>query len=253
MRIGELAALAGVSTRTVRHYHHEGLLPEPPRLANGYRRYGLRDAVRLARIRRLTELGLSLDEVRDVLADDKGRDLREILLELDADLAGQEAEIRSRRERLAVLLREASPSADDVVSPDMAAVLRRIPSPAPSRLAAIDAELLALMDTAADPRERDRLIALMEPLTRPAAMERGALLYRRLEELENADPADPRVASLAADFAAHLPGELAAELGRALPAGGPEHPFAVAFLADLSPAQAQVVRHAMAHLTGRAS
>ena len=35
MRIGELAALVGVSTRTVRHYHHEGLLPEPERLANG--------------------------------------------------------------------------------------------------------------------------------------------------------------------------------------------------------------------------
>ncbi|WP_260615593.1 MerR family DNA-binding transcriptional regulator [Microbispora sp. KK1-11] len=30
MRIGELAALAGVSTRTVRHYHHLGVLPEPP-------------------------------------------------------------------------------------------------------------------------------------------------------------------------------------------------------------------------------
>ncbi|MEU3168406.1 MerR family transcriptional regulator [Streptosporangium sp. NPDC006930] len=31
MRIGELAALVGVSTRTVRHYHHLGLLPEPLR------------------------------------------------------------------------------------------------------------------------------------------------------------------------------------------------------------------------------
>ncbi|KOY59268.1 hypothetical protein ADK59_03135 [Streptomyces sp. XY332] len=35
----------------------------------------MRDAVLLARVRRLTELGLSLDEVRDVLADDAGRDL----------------------------------------------------------------------------------------------------------------------------------------------------------------------------------
>ncbi|GAT66905.1 merR family transcriptional regulator [Planomonospora sphaerica] len=41
MRIGELAALAGVSTRTVRHYHRLGLLPEPERRANGYRVYGL--------------------------------------------------------------------------------------------------------------------------------------------------------------------------------------------------------------------
>ena len=32
MRIGELAAAVGVTTRTVRHYHHLGLLPEPERL-----------------------------------------------------------------------------------------------------------------------------------------------------------------------------------------------------------------------------
>jgi DNA-binding transcriptional MerR regulator len=70
MRIGEVADLVGVSTRAVRHYHQLGLLPEPTRRPNGYRQYGLRDAILLARIHRLTELGLSLDEVRDALADD---------------------------------------------------------------------------------------------------------------------------------------------------------------------------------------
>lgn len=29
MRIGEIAALVGVTTRAIRHYHHVGLLPEP--------------------------------------------------------------------------------------------------------------------------------------------------------------------------------------------------------------------------------
>ena len=58
MRIGELAAAVGVTTRAVRHYHPHGLLPEPERRANGYRDYTLRHAVVLARIRRLTELGL---------------------------------------------------------------------------------------------------------------------------------------------------------------------------------------------------
>ncbi len=57
MRIGELAALVGISTRAIRHYHHARLLPEPARKANGYREYSLRDAVALARVRRLTELG----------------------------------------------------------------------------------------------------------------------------------------------------------------------------------------------------
>src|SRR5689334_6821946 len=107
MRIGELAGLVGISTRAIRHYHDVGLLAEPARKANGYREYSLRDAVELARVRRLTELGLSLDEVGDALAGDAGRDLAEILRELDADLARQEADLRQRRAWLAELLRQA--------------------------------------------------------------------------------------------------------------------------------------------------
>ena len=127
MRIGELAALVGVSTRTVRHYHHVGLLPDPQRRVNGYRDYGVRDAVVLARVRRLAELGLSLEEIRDVLADDRESDLREVLLELDADLARQQAAIGARRDRLATLLALSDLDADSTVSPDLAEVLRNLP------------------------------------------------------------------------------------------------------------------------------
>ena len=102
--IGELAAIAGVTTRTVRYYHRVGLLPEPDRRLNRYRDYGMRDAVILVRVRRLVELGLSLDEVRDALDDDAGTALTEILTELDADLARQETAIRNRRAALAELL-----------------------------------------------------------------------------------------------------------------------------------------------------
>lgn len=61
-------------------------------------------AVLLARIRRLTELGLSLEEVRHVLAEDVGRQLSEALGELAADLARQGHEIQERRRVLAALL-----------------------------------------------------------------------------------------------------------------------------------------------------
>jgi len=57
MRIGEIAALVGITTRAIRHYHHVGLLPKPERRPNGYRAYSIRDAVQLARVRRLTESG----------------------------------------------------------------------------------------------------------------------------------------------------------------------------------------------------
>ena len=51
-------------------------------------------------------LGLGFDEVRDVLADDKARELVEVVEELDEDLGRQEAVIREWRARLAPLLAE---------------------------------------------------------------------------------------------------------------------------------------------------
>ncbi|MFF0575381.1 MerR family transcriptional regulator [Streptosporangium saharense] len=246
MRIGELAALVGVSTRTVRHYHHLGLLPEPVRLANGYREYGLRDAVVLARVRRLTELGLSLDEIRDVLGSgDRGGDLREVLMELDADLARQQEAIGARRERLAALLAEEDLGPDSTVSPGLAAVLRGIPAEG-SRVAEIDRELLTLIDGVADQKTRDRILDLIRPLTEPGALARGRDLYRRLDELADADPGDPRVAALAADLAAHLPGELAGAFA------GPYEVAGVvgALGAEMSPAQTEVLRLVMTTVRG---
>lgn len=49
-----------MTTRTVRHYHRIGLLPEPARAGNDYREYQLRDAVALVRIRRLVEFNDAL-------------------------------------------------------------------------------------------------------------------------------------------------------------------------------------------------
>jgi DNA-binding transcriptional MerR regulator len=241
MRIGELAALVGVSARTVRHYHHQGLLPEPERRSNGYREYGLRDAVALARIRRLAELGLSLDEIGDVLADDRGRELREVLLELDADLARQQAEIGAQRERLAGLLAEVDPQPDSVaVSPELTAVLDRLPADE-SPFAAMDREVLKLIEARVDPADRAAFAGLFEPLTDPAALARGQALNAQLDELAGAAPDDPRVARLAHDLADHLPAEMAS----ALLAGRNDAESARwldAIIRDLPAAQAQVLR-----------
>jgi len=241
MRIGELAALAGVSTRTVRHYHHLGLLPEPERLANGYREYRLRDAVILARIRRLAELGVSLDEIRDVLADDRDRELREVLRELDADLARQQDAIAARRARLAALLAEADLHPDATVAPDMAALLRDL-SAGSSRFAAVDSDLLTLAYSAADPTDRAKLVDLLRPLTEPGALERGHALYARLDGIARADPGDPRVAALAADLAAHLPAELAALMVAHAAEVGEGEGWLDLMRGELTPAQAEVFR-----------
>ncbi|HEX2029843.1 MAG TPA: heavy metal-responsive transcriptional regulator [Actinomycetota bacterium] len=68
MRIGEVAGRAGVSAKTIRYYEGAGLLVPPPRTASGYRDYG-EDAVgRLRFIRAAQSIGLSLGEIREVLA-----------------------------------------------------------------------------------------------------------------------------------------------------------------------------------------
>ncbi|MFE9553286.1 MerR family transcriptional regulator [Streptomyces sp. NPDC006692] len=260
MRISEIAALVGVTTRAVRHYHHLGLLPEPARLANGYRQYSARDAIELARIRRLTELGLGLDEVRDVIADDAGRELAEVLAELDADLAHQEAEIRARRAQLATLLARADDgrlTTDDELSPELADLFARWGVPETgSAMAAKDRELLAFLETVAGPGERARLMTAMRAAAAaPGAAERAHEVYALLDGLADADPADPRVEAAARALADCLPPELATELGEgAGPAAEADSGFMKAFFADFAPAQAEAVRQAMRRVTekGRA-
>jgi len=257
VRIGELAALVGISTRAIRHYHRIGLLAEPARKANGYREYSLRDAVGLARVRRLTELGLSLDEVGDALADDAGRDLTEILGELDADLARQEEDIRQRRARLARLLRQAGDggrlSEQAPVSPGLAALLDRVagvatarPGPEPA-MAAKDREILALLETASPARGTGWLSELARVFSSdPGAAELAQAVYARLDELAGLPVDDSRVEETARALVAAIP----EPVRRVIPfpegeledtAGG----FAAAFYADFAPAQAAAIRRAI--------
>ena len=65
--IQELATLAGVTRRTLRHYDEVGLLPPSSVGANGYRYYDERALLRLQRILMLRELGLGLTQVAEVL------------------------------------------------------------------------------------------------------------------------------------------------------------------------------------------
>ncbi|MCW7945470.1 MerR family transcriptional regulator [Streptomyces hygroscopicus] len=63
MRIGELAARAGTTARTLRYYESRGLLPGR-RTGNGYRTYDERDLKLLRQIRTLQDFGFDLEETR---------------------------------------------------------------------------------------------------------------------------------------------------------------------------------------------
>ena len=75
LRIGEIAGLAGVSTRTVRYYEQVGLIDTVSRSAGGTRRYCRRDVEVLVRIRELQSvMGFDLDQIRTILAAEKRLD-----------------------------------------------------------------------------------------------------------------------------------------------------------------------------------
>lgn len=67
MRIGELTERAEVTPRTVRYYESIGLIPRGEREGNGQHYYTEETLARLRKIDQLKQLGLSLDEVRDVI------------------------------------------------------------------------------------------------------------------------------------------------------------------------------------------
>ena len=103
-----LAELAGTTLRAVRHYHELGLLPEPHRTSNGYKQYEVTHLVHLMRIRRLTGLGFSLDQI--AAQGDDGDPARELEL-IDADLAKEIDRLQMVRAEIAVV-REHGGAAD---------------------------------------------------------------------------------------------------------------------------------------------
>ena len=68
MQIGRLAERVGVTTKTIRFYEASGVLPPATRTESGYRRYGEGDVERLTFIKTAQRLGLSLNEIGEIIA-----------------------------------------------------------------------------------------------------------------------------------------------------------------------------------------
>jgi len=90
--IGQVAALAGVTVRTLHHYDQVGLLRPHGRSTGGYRVYDDGDLERLHRVLAYRELGFSLEQVADILDDPQA--------DTGSHLRRQHALVRQRIERL---------------------------------------------------------------------------------------------------------------------------------------------------------
>jgi MerR family transcriptional regulator, mercuric resistance operon regulatory protein len=105
MRIGEVAARAGVGVQTVRFYERRGLLGEPRRSPSGYRDYPGEAVQTIRFIKGLQEHGFTLREIERLLRGLSGRtlkaaDLRGCLESKLRTLDEKIESLRSARERL---------------------------------------------------------------------------------------------------------------------------------------------------------
>lgn len=89
MRIGELAARAGLTVKALRFYESAGVLPAPARRPSGYRDYDEAALARLRFVKAAQAAGLTLAEVRQVVAvrEHSGPPCRHVAALLDAHAA----------------------------------------------------------------------------------------------------------------------------------------------------------------------
>jgi DNA-binding transcriptional MerR regulator len=112
MRIGELAAQAGVTTKTIRYYEQIGVLPAPTRTPSGYRDHGPDAVQRLGFIRAAQAIGFTLGEIRQIIGlRDRGdtpcTHVADLLASHTADLDRRIAELRHLRAELQQLAERA--------------------------------------------------------------------------------------------------------------------------------------------------
>lgn len=95
MRIGQLASRAGVTVKTLRFYEQAGVLPEPARRESGYRDYDQSAVPRLQFIKAAQAAGLTLAEIREVIAvrENTGPPCQHVVELLDAHAADLERQI----------------------------------------------------------------------------------------------------------------------------------------------------------------
>ena len=106
LKVGEVAAEAGVSVQTLHYYERLGLLPKPKRSEADYRLYSPEAVRRVRFIKKAQALGLTLEETKQILdLKDHGREPCRKVAELGEkhleEIDGRLTQLRAYRRALA--------------------------------------------------------------------------------------------------------------------------------------------------------
>ena len=195
--IGQAAAFADITIKTVRHYHKLGLVDEPARDSSGYRRYGSADLLRLVRVRTLAAAGVPLADIGPLLGSDSDAvPFADALADVERRLTARIAELTAQRDMLHRLT-----SGDRTLLPDRAvAMLEGMPTLGFTPYDVQTARESFVLAKALVPEGFDDFLTDIEQALRDP---RFVELTRRTAEVAGWEPDDPRVAELAADLAEH--------------------------------------------------
>ena len=131
--IGEVAVLTGVSVETLRYYERRRLLKPPPRTDGGFRRYGSDVVAHVTFIKQAQSLGLSLDDVHQLLTGLQHQSLascrkvHDLLEKRVEELDARVAELRTLRNTLGLHLaacQRTLQGAEDMPCPTVVALQR---------------------------------------------------------------------------------------------------------------------------------
>ncbi|QUW20949.1 Hg(II)-responsive transcriptional regulator [Sporosarcina sp. Marseille-Q4063] len=116
--IGELAEKCNVNKETIRYYERLGLIPKPSRTESGYRIYTEQTVNRLNFIKRIQELGFTLNEIDKLLGvvdhdEEKCRDMYDFTVYKIEDVQRKIQDLK-RIEQMLIDLKERCPSNKDI-------------------------------------------------------------------------------------------------------------------------------------------
>jgi DNA-binding transcriptional MerR regulator len=101
LKVGEAARLTGLPVKTLHHYEERGLAEPAGRTETGYRLYGEEEVARLKFIKRAKLLGLTLQEIRELVGMAAECNQGEIMPRLEEILEEKLEETKRRMRELA--------------------------------------------------------------------------------------------------------------------------------------------------------